>query len=52
MVERYGVENSMQNHDIQAKAKSSYLYDSMYFKSSWELAFYIYCKDNDLDVAY
>lgn len=46
MLKKFGVEHSRQYHDIQRKAKSNYMYDDMYFNSSWELAVYIYGKQH------
>ena len=50
MIEKYGVENSMQNEDIQRAAKSAYFYDEQFFRSSWELAFYIFNRDQGIDI--
>lgn len=52
MLERYGVEYPYQNYDVQTKGKKKYLYDGYYFDSSWELAFYIYCVDNNIPFSY
>lgn len=42
---RTGYRNPGQNPEAMRKAKAPYLYDSQYFRSSWELAKYIYHKD-------
>ena len=34
------------------RQKVFYLYEDIYFDSSWELAFYIYCKDHRIDFEY
>lgn len=52
MCELHGVEHSMQNPEIQKKAKSIYLYENINFKSTWELAVYIYSKDMGYDVEF
>lgn len=63
MEKKYGVRRALQNKKFIDKAKktelerygtfyitSKYKYDNLYFDSSWELAFYIYCKDNELNI--
>lgn len=42
---RTGYFNPGQNPEVIKRTKSSYYYDSLYFRSSWELAKYIYHKD-------
>ena len=51
-LEKYGVPHPMQNHEIQLKSKKKYTYENIQFDSSWELALYIYCKDNNIDCEY
>ena len=36
-LKRYGVEHPAQNHEINKKSKRRYLYQGIYFSSSWEL---------------
>lgn len=43
-LERYGDAN----YNNQKLSKRKYLYDNIYFDSSWEIAFYIYLKDNQI----
>jgi hypothetical protein len=49
-MERYGVKNPQQNREIQKRTLSHYKYDNLNFDSSWELAVYIYCKDNNIPI--
>lgn len=51
-LEKYGVARPMQNYNVQLKAKKKYTYDNLQFDSSWELALYIYCIDNNIDFEY
>lgn len=50
--ERYGVENPMMVKEMKDKVFSSrgYNYNGIHFDSSWELAFYIYCIDNNIQI--
>ena len=52
MKERYGVENAILEHDIFIKARQKYYYDERHFDSSWELAYYIWLKDNNIEFEY
>lgn len=49
---RTGYHNPGQNPDVMKKAKALYFYDEKYFRSAWELAKYIYHKDNKDDFEY
>ena len=59
---RYGVENPMQNESIKEKSVNNkaqslnysigYLYQGIHFDSSWELAYYIWLKDNNKSFIY
>ena len=51
-IERYGAECSFSNHDIRVKCQQSYNYRNIFFDSSWELAYYIYLTDHDIDFQY
>lgn len=51
-LEKYGVLYPMQNYDIQLKSKKKYTYNNIQFDSSWELALYIYCIDNNINFEY
>ena len=51
-LKKYGVKNPMQNHDIRVSNQQKYEYDNRKFDSSWELAYYIYLKDNQIDFEY
>ena len=45
----YGVDNPAQSPEIRSKMVSKYYYDKIYFDSSWELGYYIWLKDNNVD---
>ena len=47
-LKKFGVENPQQNREIQKKTLSHYTYNNLNFDSSWELAVYIYCIDNNI----
>ena len=51
-IQKYGVKYPMQNHDIRCKSQQKYLYNMKYFDSSWELAYYIWLKDHNIDFKY
>lgn len=51
-IEKYGTENAILNYDIFVKSRQKYYYDERYFDSSWELAYYIWLKDNNIDFEY
>lgn len=51
-MERYGATNPMKNHDIFKKVLASYCYDGKQFDSSWELAYYIWLRDNNIEFEY
>ena len=42
----------MQSKQIQDKCQRKYIYNSVYFDSSYELAYYIWLKDNNIDFEY
>lgn len=58
----YGVDNPMKNKEIIQKAletkhfislkKRGLIYNEIYFDSSWELAYYIWLKDNNIKFTY
>jgi hypothetical protein len=48
--EKYGVDYYTQTSEYQSISKKHYIYDDISFASSWELAFYIYCKDMNYDI--
>lgn len=48
--EKYGVEYFTQSDEYQRKAHKRYTYEGIAFDSSWEIAFYIYCKDNGMTI--
>ena len=50
-LEKYGVPSYSQTVDFQYKRYKKYLYDGEYFDSSWELALWIYAKDNNLGIS-
>ena len=50
--EKYGVENPSQVKEFQNKKSARYKYDGYNFRSSYELIFYLYCKELNLKVVY
>ena len=51
-LEKYGTYFPSQNHNIFIKSRSKYTYENIKFDSSWELAYYIYLKDHNIDFEY
>lgn len=51
-IKKYGVSNPIQNHDIRLSTQHKYTYDDKNFDSSWELAYYIYLKDHNIEFEY
>ena len=51
-LKKYGVSNPTQCHDIRIKEQKKYLYNNINFDSSWELAFYIWHVDHNIDFEY
>ena len=51
-LERYGVENATQCHRIRVKEQSRYIYNRINFDSSWEIAYYIWLTDNNIQFEY
>lgn len=49
---KYGVPFPMQCKEIQDKCQRKYIYDSIYFDSSYELAYYIWLKDHNINFEY
>lgn len=49
-LEKYGYENPLLNPEIMSRSRMKYYYDNTCFDSSWELAFYIYHKDNNIPI--
>ena len=47
-----GYYNPQQNPTIFNKRFSKYCYETLYFDSSWELAYYIWLKDNNIEFEY
>lgn len=48
----YGVDNIAENHDILLKKRKKYLYDKLNFDSGWEIIYYIWLKDHNIDFEY
>ena len=48
----YGVEYPIQSHDVFIKTKQSYYYNNILFKNRWELAYYIWLSDNNINFEY
>ena len=51
-IEKYGVPCVMQVIEIVAKTRKKYLFDGIYFDSSWELAYFIWLRDNKIKFEY
>lgn len=49
---KYNVTNPMHIHDFFVKGCKFYFYNSIMFDSSWELAYYIWLKDNNINFIY
>lgn len=49
-IERYGVESPLQLENTQTNRRKKYFYDNLYFDSKPELAFYICCKNQNLNI--
>lgn len=52
MKDLYGFEYALQNKEIRDKAKRKYTYEGINFDSSWEIAYYIWLKDNNIEFEY
>lgn len=52
LFKRYGVSNISQCYEIQRKKTSRYEYKGIYIDSSWELAFFIYLEDHNMEFEY
>lgn len=50
--EKYGVDNASKIPEVKSKKTLRYLYDGYYFRSSYELVFYIYHKDKGDNISY
>lgn len=51
-IEKYGVENPLQSHEIRKKAKKKFIYNDILFDSKWEIAYYIWLKDHNIQFEY
>ena len=49
-LKRYNVKYPAQNHDIYKKSKKRYIYKSIRFDSSWEIAYYIFNEDHNISI--
>jgi hypothetical protein len=52
MLKRYGVKYPLQSHEIRKKAKKKFVYNGIEFDSKWEIAYYIWLTDNNIDFEY
>ena len=52
MFRKFGVEYSAQNKELRSKQRSKFKYNEIKFDSSWELAYYIWLKDNNIEFEY
>ena len=46
--ERTGFDHPSHNPDVIKKIKQKYIYDNRFFDSSWEIAYYIWLKDHNI----
>lgn len=51
-LKRYGVRSYSQTVDFHSKRKKRYMYQDLTFDSSAELAVWIYCKDNNIEIQF
>lgn len=51
-IEKYGVENVTQIPEVSANLHKKYLYNDIFFDSSWELIYYIWLNDNNINFEY
>ena len=51
-LKKYGVDHISRSHEIQKHSKQKYTYNELHFDSSWELAYYIYLKDHNIEFEY
>lgn len=51
-LEKYGVEHPWSCNEVRKKCFQRYLYDNIHFDSSWELYYYIYLTDNNIEFEY
>lgn len=49
-LKRYGVEHPMKSPNIFNKIFKNIYYDNEYFDSSWELSYWIWCKNNNKNI--
>ena len=51
-LEKYGVKFVSQLHEIRVKSAQKYTYNDLGFDSKWELAYFIYLTDNNIEFEY
>lgn len=51
-LQRYGVTNGGASREAKQKIHRKYMYNSINFDSSWEVALYIYLQDKDIEFEY
>lgn len=51
-LEKYGFEHAFQNEEVFKRMKKNYVYNGIQFHSSWELAYYIWLVDNNVEFEY
>lgn len=52
MLKRYGVKYPLQSHEIRKNVKKKFVYNDIEFDSKWEIAYYIWLKDNNVEFEY
>ena len=51
-LDKYGVEAPTQLSSIRSKSHCKYYLDGLYFDSGWEVAYYIWLRDNNIEFEY
>ena len=52
MIDKYGTDVTVYSHELMIKCKQKYTYNNIKFDSSWEIAYYIWLKDHNIDFEY
>lgn len=52
MINKYGYEQVVYNRELFLKIKKKYVYNNLQFDSSWEIAYYIWLKDHNIEFEY
>jgi hypothetical protein len=52
ILKNYGVTHTSKSHEILSKMRKKYIYNNLKFDSSWEIAYYIWLKDHNIEFEY